>query len=280
MYLPARPVLTPPFIRLASVPALLGLFSLTLEAQDPAPSSITPTETSALILQWVETEKAVSAESAEWIAQQSEFRQLIDLYTQEIANLKELVEAAGQHALESEQRRSTLIKERDDLQNTRNLLATHLAPLEAKLLRLLPAFPPPLLTEISSAVARVQEASPDRTNQDRVRDLLAILVEADKFQQGVHVDREIRELGSGVRAEVAVLYLGLGAAFYVDESGRRAGTGKPTLQGWTWQADPSVAAPLKQAIAIIEETQQEARFLPFPLRLETLSGPQSADPSP
>ncbi|HUF60889.1 MAG TPA: DUF3450 family protein [Verrucomicrobiales bacterium] len=280
MHFLARPAFSLPLLRAASAAALPALLSLALEAQEPAPSAFTPAETSALILQWVETEKAISAEKAEWIGQRSEFRQFVDLYAQEIAHLKELVEAAGQHALESEQRRTELIQERDDLQNTRNLLATHLAPLEAKLLRLLPAFPSPLLTEISSAAARLQKASPDRTNQDRVRDLLAILVEADKFQQGVHVDREIRELEGGVRVEVAVLYLGLGAAFYVDESGRRAGTGKPTLRGWTWQTDPSVAAPLKQAIAIIEETQQEARFLPFPLRIETLSAPESADPSP
>jgi hypothetical protein len=259
--------------------ALLAACPL-LQAQNNATTVPSPSDSAALILKWVETEKALSAEQAEWLVQRSEFRQLIDLYTKEIQDLSALVEAAGEHALESEQRRAALVRERDDLQNTRSLLAARLAPLEQRLLRLLPALPAPLLNEISAQRARMEEADRDRSNQDRVRDLLAILVETDKFQQGVHVDREIREFEQDVRAEVTVVYLGLAAAFYVDESGRRAGTGKPTLDGWTWSPNPSIASTVRQAVSIIEETQQLARFLTLPLSIDAEKSPESADSSP
>jgi len=216
--------------------------------------------------QWIEVQKTISEEEASWKEEQQSVQDLIALREKEIAQLDEVIEAAGSRLEDAEKQRADLLKEEQELRVQRRLMQEKVTLLEAKLVKLIPSFPPPLMDKVSDAVARLEKADDTLPLQNRYRDILAILTEAGSFNNTITVATEMREIGEET-LEFQVFYLGLGQAFYTDRTGRHAGFGYPEATGWTWVEKPELSGRIQRAIAVYQkQAPPELVRLPFELK--------------
>jgi len=238
------------------------------DAKPAATATPPPAVVQEKVREWVRVKKQISAERADWEAEKLSLADLNELRQKEIANLDEFIAAAGSRLDDAEKQRTDLLAEEESLRSRRQLLEEAIGRNEAALRAMIPRFPPPLRAEIDEALARLETADPDAPLQDRFRDLLVILGEAEQFDDTITIDAELREIG-GENIEVDVLYLGLARAWYVDRSDRHAGTGVPTDTDWEWTEDASVAAAVRNAIAVRRKEAAPAIVpLPFPAQLD------------
>ncbi|MFT5187436.1 MAG: hypothetical protein ACI9DF_003183 [Verrucomicrobiales bacterium] len=220
--------------------------------------------------QWLETEQLISEEKSAWEVEKSHMQDLLKLYGQEITSSRALVGKAGGVETESVDKRAALVNEEVQLQQAAARVARLLGQVERSLLQMVTALPSPLKESIASETERLSQRDGGRRAQERLRDVLSVLSAADKFQKTIHLDREIRTVEGGMEVEVRVLYLGLGRAFYADESGAHAGIGLPSRKGWVWQSRPELASTVAEAVEILETNPEKARFLDFPFQVNTL----------
>lgn len=226
---------------------------------DPAPPAVIQEK----IREWVRVKKQISTERAGWEADKQSLADLNELRTREIVSLQEIIDATGTRLTDAEKQRVELLAEEEALRGGRELLEARIARAEERLRGLIPRFPPPLLEEVGDAIARIESADAEVPLQDRYRDLLSVMGEVGHFDSSITVASELREI-DGKRVEIDVLYLGMARAWYVDREGRHAGYGLPTEEGWRWTEEASVAAEVRQTIAIRQKTAAPAVVsLPF-----------------
>src|SRR5690606_11610359 len=127
----------------------------------------------------------------------------------------------------------------EDMRQWRRDLERRVGELENELRPLLKLFPLPLREKVEEAAIRLEENDPEAPLQNRARDLLAITQAALAFHRNLTADNEVREI-EGERREIGVLYLGLAQAYYVDQTGKHAGYGSPTPEGWKWVEAPEI----------------------------------------
>ena len=228
------------------------------------PEAPPPAVVQEKVREWVRVKKQISAEGSDWEAEKQTLADLNELRKKEIAALDEIIASAGTRLTDAEEQRTGLLAEEESLRRDRRLLEEEIGKAETALRAMLPRFPPPLREKVDDAIARLQAASPDAPLQDRCRDLLTVLSEAESFHNTITIDAELRDIG-GKKVEVDVLYLGLARAWYVDRTGRHAGAGIPAEGGWQWTEIPSAAASVRNAIAVRrKETAPAIVPLPFP----------------
>lgn len=250
---PSRFVLL--FLALAWFPA--GLYAQTAvtpgSASPSSPPTASPLPTPAAVQekvrQWVRVQETISQEESRWREDQQGLRDLTALRREEIRQTDEILAVAGERVKDYEERQTKLTAEEQDLQADRELLLQRITGLESRARALLPSFPPPLREKLGDTVSRLEHPDPDHPLQNRYRDVLAVLIEAGNFNREITVHTELRQIG-GQELELQVLYLGLGRAYYVDRTGRHAGSGVPGKDGWVWEESPVLASEIQKAIAI------------------------------
>ena len=67
----------------------------------------------------------------------------------------------------------------------------------------------------------------------------------------------------GEEVSVQTVYLGLGAAYFVNEAGDFAGTGTAGKNGWEWTAKPEIATTVQEVVKIYRN-ERAARFVTLP----------------
>jgi hypothetical protein len=92
---------------------------------------------------------------------------------------------------------------------------------------------------------------------------VGVLNELDKFNNAVSLFNEKRKNPKGDEVAVQTVYVGLGAAYFVNEAGDFAGTGTLGAQGWEWTAKPEIA-PQVQEVVRIYRNERTARFVTLP----------------
>lgn len=225
------------------------------ESPETAPDADLPSaaELQEKLRQWVETQRLISEEQIDWEAQKQSLSDLNALRQQEVAQLDELIEAAGTRLSDAETRREELNVEEGKLREQRDTWEKSIGELEAAARELLPKFPAPLKKQLSSAIKNL-EAGPqaDTPLQNRYRDVLAVLIEAQAFDSRLTLETQMREFG-GETVEVEVLYLGLARAYYTDRSGKHAGMGQPGQDGWQWSQQGGLASSIRRTIDIFQK---------------------------
>jgi hypothetical protein len=101
---------------------------------------------------------------------------------------------------------------------------------------------------------------------ERVQVCVGILNELDKFNNGVNLFSEKRKNGAGEEVAVETVYVGLGAAYFVNDAGDLAGVGAPGANGWEWTLKPEIAPEVQQAIRIYRSEHAPA-FVKLPVTL-------------
>lgn len=241
--------------------------AMLVSAQEPAdPQS--PDLTREKLVKMVEIKQMISKERSDWDTEKKLLSDLIKLRKQEIEKENEIVGLAEQRVKVIDDKKIAFANEIKEREQWRNEFADTVNALEQSLVPNLGYLPPPVKKELKDAIDRLQSEEPKTIDQlqTRFRDVSAILNECTKFNSKIHTYTEIREV-EGEKLEVEVLYLGLTQAWYVDRTGRRAGTGTPTETGWVWKSRPAIAAQVRKAIEV-----QSKRETPAFAKLPILNG--------
>ena len=62
-------------------------------------------------------------------------------------------------------------------------------------------------------------------------------------------------------------FIGLGAAYFVNDTGDFSGVGSPGAGGWEWSIKPELAAPIREVIRIYRN-EHSARFINLPVTIK------------
>jgi hypothetical protein len=218
---------------------------------------------------WVETRRIISMEKRDWALGREMLTERIELVKREIESLRERIGDAETSIAEADKKRAGLMEEVAGLKEVSAALGKIAAMLEARTKELMKRLPDPIRERVKPLSQRLPE-NPEETKlslSDRFLNIVGILNEVDKFNREITVTSEVHTLRDGTTAEVAVLYVGIGQAFYTGANGKAAGVGTASAEGWIWTPVNEAAAEIARAIAILKN-EEVADFVQLPFRIE------------
>jgi hypothetical protein len=217
---------------------------------------------------WVETQQILAKEKKDWQTGKEILSSRISLVKGEIADVDAKMREASTAGAESVQKKSDITKEEATLQEAAAAAAVRTAALERDLKALMPRLPEPIKAKVEPLIARMP-ADPDHTNvsvAERLQNVVGILNEVGKFNGEITLATEVRTLADGKPSEVRTVYVGLAQAYYVSASGE-AGVGRPSDQGWTWEARKDLAGDVQHAVEILQAKAKPA-FVALPVSIQ------------
>lgn len=131
-----------------------------------------------------------------------------------------------------------------------------------------PQLPLPLQDILKPLLARMPaDPTTKMKAPERVQVLVGVLNEIDKFNNAVTIFSEKRKNDSGGEVSVDTVYVGLGAAYFVNEAGDFAGAGSPGKAGWDWKTMPELADRIREIIRIYR-AERPAKFISLPVAIK------------
>lgn len=228
-------------------------------------------DTRSTIDQWVETRQIISKESSQWEIEKGLLEKTHALLTSEVARLDSELKDLKESASASDEERSSLAAKKESLKAASKVVSSSIGSLETSLKSIIPSLPAPLIEKIRPLIRRLPD-DPQKTDLSlgqRVQNIVGILSQTDKFNTTITATSEAREFEEGKIVQVTTLYMGLASAYYVDDSGKYAGVGIPTNDGWEWPVIDGVGPQIKQLVEIYEGTG-EIQFIQVPAQTKTL----------
>jgi hypothetical protein len=232
------------------------------KAADPA----TLTQTRSTLEQWVQTRQLIARARSDWQADKESLEQTVLLYERELKAIDEQMSKVStnntQVAKEMAEAESLQKLSNETLDAARQFAKDF----ELRVKKFAPQLPLPLQDILKPLLARLP-ADPANTKMlaaERVQVLVGVLNELDKFNNAVNLFNEKRKNPKGDEVAVQTVYVGLGAAYFVNEAGDFAGTGAPGANGWEWMVKPEIA-PSVQEVVKIYRTEKAARFVTLPV---------------
>ena len=226
--------------------------------QSPAAAAATAMdETRSLLQQWAATQRMITGERTEWETGKAMLEgriQLLKLSIDEtekkIAEAKTKLDDVKKRTAEAEAEKA-MIKEASD-----SLLAT--APeLEKGVKNLFNRVPGVVQEKIRVLHDRIPKEGAEVKNitaAERFQNVLGILNELNKANNELNTLPEIHDLGNGKKAEVKVVYVGLGQGYFVNSKGDIGGLGLPSDQGWTWNIDTAIGPKMRELVEVMKKT--------------------------
>ncbi len=217
---------------------------------------------------WVETRQLISKTRADWQADQETLEQTVALYERELKAIDEQMSKVATNntqVAKEMQEALALQKYSDEALARSRQFATEFA---ARVQKLAPQLPAPLQDLLKPLLARLP-ADPANTKMlaaERVQVLVGVLNELDKFNNAVNVFNEKRKNAKGDEVAVQTVYIGLGAAYFVNEAADFAGTGAPGATGWEWNVKNEIAASVQEVVKIYRN-EKTARFVTLPVAI-------------
>ena len=248
------------------------IFSLVLIGVSSAAQAETNRElysqTKSTLEQWVETENLVSKERNRWREEKILLTDTLNMLEEEKAALQAKLEEQASDTTIADEKRVALLEESDILEKSRLEIEIALAGLEEGVRRLLPRLPENFSDSVQALIRRIPQDSSDTTQSisQRLRNIVALLSQASKFDNTISLEREVREMPDGSSKEVSALYFGFAIAYYADPSGQYAGYGYPDGSGWSWVDASDYGVSILKAIAMYEKTEQAA-FVSLPVTI-------------
>jgi hypothetical protein len=233
--------------------------ALPLKAETPL------AETRSTLEKWVETRQLISKTRGDWQSDKELIEQTIQLFERESKTVEDQMAKLGTNTVQVEKERAqaeALLKSSTESLDQMKRFA---ADFEGKLAALTPQLPAPLQEILKPLIARLPAsgAATKMPATEQLQVLAGILNEMDKFNSGINLFSEKRNNENGEEVAVETVYVGLGAAYFVNESGDFAGTGTPAATGWEWAVKNDLAGRVRQIIRIYRN-EQPARFVSLP----------------
>ena len=224
-------------------------------------------ETRSTLEKWVETRQLISKTRSDWQSDKETLEQTIQLYERELKAMDDQMSKVStnntQVAKEMTEATSLQKLSNETLDGVRQFAMQF----EARVKKFVPQLPAPLQDILKPQLARLP-ADPANTKMlaaERVQVLVGVLNELDKFNNSVNVFyTEKRKNPAGAEVAVQTIYVGLGAAYFVNEAGDFAGTGTPGANGWEWTVKPEIAATVQEVVKIYR-SEKTARFVTLPV---------------
>lgn len=252
------------------IPIFIVAISLAATGQEEKP---TPTEELRVsVREWVETMRKIQVEENDWTRDQEVFRNYKEGLEHEIADLKEQIALAKIRKEGADQATIEKTTARDKLSAAKLELVGRLHGIEEFVLQKSHYFPDPLLKDAKMVqcvedLQRALKLPEDKRGDDvskRLMNISNIVSEAEKYQQTVHVEDELRTDGSGAEFKVQTIYFGLAFAYSVNEQGTFALAGSPTDKGWVFKEQKDIGPDIKKLIETSAGKQDPAFVnLPF-----------------
>ncbi|HWN97630.1 MAG TPA: DUF3450 family protein [Methylomirabilota bacterium] len=215
---------------------------------------------------WVETRQLISKTRADWQADKETIQQTIVMLERELKGVEEQFTRLSTNNVQADKERleaEALLKSSDDGIAPAQQFASEF---EGQIRAVLPRLPDPLKDSLKPLLARLPAEGATNTQMkatERVQVLLGLLNEMDKFNNAVNVFSEKQKNDQGGEVSVETVYVGLGAAYFVNDAGDFAGTGSPGATGWEWINQPKLANHVREVIRIYRN-ERPAKFVSLP----------------
>ena len=238
---------------------------LALVAPLPAAEADKLSETRSTLEKWVETRQLISKTRSDWQTDKETIEQTITLFERELKGVEDQMAKLSTNSSQADKERlqteAAIKAANDSLEPS----AKFAASFEAQLTKLVPQLPQPLQDSLKPLLAKLP---PDPSNTkmkgtERIQVIVGILNEIDKFNNAVTIHSEKRKNQGGTEVSVETVYVGLGGAYFVNESGDFAGTGVPGASGWEWSVKPEIASAVRDVVRIYRN-EKPARFVTLP----------------
>ena len=247
------------------IPMLFVWAGIGVAANAVETSSSPMAQTRSTLEQWVQTRQLISQTRADWQTDKEMLEQTVALYERELKAIDEQMSKVVTNNTQVAKE----MTEAEALQKTSNetlgdakQFATEF---ETKVKQLVPQLPGPLQDILKPLLARLP-ADPNHTKMlaaERMQVLVGVLNELDKFNNAVSIFNERRKNDKGEEVSVQTVYIGLGAAYFVNEVGDFAGTGTAGKSGWEWTTKPEIASTVHEVVKIYRN-ERAARFVTLP----------------
>jgi hypothetical protein len=214
---------------------------------------------------WVETRQLISKTHSDWQTDRETIEQTIKLLERELKGVEEQFGKLSTNSTQADkERRETeaAIKAANDALEPAQKFAMEF---EAQLLKQVPQLPLPLQEILKPLLAKMP-ADPAGTKMrvtERVQVIVGVLNELDKFNNAVTIFSEKRKNAGGAEIAVETVYVGLGAAYFVNDAGDFAGAGTFGANGWEWAIKPEIAPQVREVIRIYRN-EHPAKFVALP----------------
>jgi FtsZ-binding cell division protein ZapB len=221
------------------------------------------------IEKWIETQRIISQEKRDLALSREMLNERISLVQREIESLRNKTDEAQASIAETDKKRDAMVEENETLKQATASLGGVLSNMEGRVRHLIVRLPEPIRQRIKPLSQRLPNNS-EQTNlstAERFQNIVGILNELDKFNREISVTSEVRTLADNSSVEVAVLYLGLGQAFYTSSNASVAGTGTASDTAWVWKPNNPAAAQIADAIAIFKN-EKVASFVQVPVEIK------------
>jgi hypothetical protein len=226
-------------------------------------------ETRGTLEKWVETRQLISKTRGDWQADKEMIEQTIALFERELKGVEEQISKVSTNSSQADKERAqteAAIKAANESLEPSQKFATEF---EAQVTKLVPQLPQPLQDILRPLLARLpgDPANTKMKPTERMQVLVGLLNEIDKFNNAVTIFSEKRKNPAGTEVAVETVYVGLGAAYFVNEAGDFAGLGTPGAKGWEWTVKSDIAPSVKEVIRIYR-AERTARFVGLPASIK------------
>ena len=221
-------------------------------------------ETRATLEKWVELRQLISKTKSDWQTDKETIQQTTQLFERELKALEEQMTKLNTNSVQVD-------KERAEAESLKSASIASLdrakqfaAEFEKKLRDASLQMPTPLQETMKPLFNRMpSDPTTKMSAAERVQLIVGVLNEMDKFNNAVNVFSEKRQNLKGEEVAVETVYVGLGAAYFVNDTGDFAGTGSAGKTGWEWSTRPELAASIREVIRIYRN-ERPAKFVSLP----------------
>lgn len=209
--------------------------------------------------EWVKTRDETVKEQTEWATQ----RELLQTTVAALAERAQALEDQRDllKARTAKDREDLAAMEADNERCRQALAATEatLADAAQKLIALRPQLPP----RLSAALTLPYEslAGGKLSPSERMQVTISLLTRCEQFDRTVTVGQEVLSVQGEDRPKLLdAIYWGMSHGYAYERSTGKAWLGRPTAEGWKWEACPQAGAAVKALLAASED-RSEPQFI-------------------
>jgi hypothetical protein len=212
--------------------------------------------TRGLLQQWSSTQRLIASERADWENGKSMLQGRIQLLKISVEETEKKIAEAKTKLEDVKKRTAETEAEKLKTREATEALVAVAPELEEGVKGLFGRVPGVIQEKVKVLHDRIPKAGADVKNitaAERFQNVLGILNELGKANNELTSIPEIHDIGDGKKAEVKVVYVGLGQGYFVNSSGTIGGLGLPSDEGWTWKTDAAIAPKMREVVEVMKK---------------------------
>ena len=224
-----------------------------VEALDAAESM---DATRGLLQQWATTQRLIASERADWENGKAMLQGRIQLLKIGVEETEKKITEAKTKLEDVKKRTAEAEAEKAQTREATDALLATAPELEKGVKGLYDRVPGVIQEKVKVLYERIPKEGADLKNitaAERFQNVLGMLNELGKANNELTTLPEIHDIGGGKKAEVKVVYVGLGQGYFVNSNGDIGGLGVPGEKGWDWKLDPTIAPKMRTVVEVMKK---------------------------